>query len=60
MDRVWRFAGSKESILTERSAVFSHILGPVMKFNKVIRLLCFYYNGAFICYVVEYLKISIY
>ncbi len=42
-----------------QSAAFSHILGPVVKFNKVICLLCFYYNGAFLCCVVEYLEIRI-
>lgn len=46
-------------IFGQKALFFSHILGPVVKFNEVICLLCFYYNGAFICCVVENLEIPI-
>lgn len=42
-----------------QSGAFFHSLGPVVKFNEVICLLCFYYCGAFICCVEEYLEIPI-
>lgn len=44
---VERFADRQGNCI-DRHAAFSRILEPVVKFNEVTRLLCFYYNGAFI------------
>lgn len=49
----------KNPIDRHRAELFFHSLGPVVKFNEVICLLCFYYCGAFICCVEEYLEIPI-
>lgn len=51
-----RFAGRQGKHI-DRHTALSHILEPVVKFNEVNCLLCFYYNGAFIQCVTEYLEI---